>query len=166
MSKMKNKTILSLCGYTGNWSAPYKEDGYEVIQVDIKMGKDAILWPSDISSEPRFSREFSDISSYDIYGVIAQPVCTYFAGSGASHKRTDEQIKEGLSLVDACIRIAWAVRPHFFVMENPVGKLRRWIGPPLQIFHPWEYAGYLDNPTERERVIQREPAFGATLICQ
>ena len=33
------KTILSLFDYTGNWSEPYRQAGYNVIQQDLKHGK-------------------------------------------------------------------------------------------------------------------------------
>ena len=32
------KRILSLYDYSGNWSLPYREAGYEVVQVDLKRG--------------------------------------------------------------------------------------------------------------------------------
>lgn len=41
---MKRNIILSLFDYTGNWSRPYRENGYEVIQVDIQHGTDILTW--------------------------------------------------------------------------------------------------------------------------
>ena len=41
--------------------------------------------------------------------------------------------------MDACIRLAWVLKPEWFVLENPVGKLRRWIGPPAMSFQPNDY---------------------------
>lgn len=38
------KTILSLCDNSGVWSKPYKDAGYNVIQVDIQHGRDARLF--------------------------------------------------------------------------------------------------------------------------
>ena len=32
---MKNKIILDLCGGTGAWSKPYKEDGYNVRNITL-----------------------------------------------------------------------------------------------------------------------------------
>ena len=32
--------IVSVFDYSGRWSSPYKRDGYEVIQVDQKLGDD------------------------------------------------------------------------------------------------------------------------------
>lgn len=100
---------------------------------------DAILWPSKPSKKERFPIAFNDVSEYNIYGILAAPVCTYFSGSGAKHPRSDNQIKEGLALVDACIRIAWATKPKFWVLENPVGKLRKWLGEPRFSFQPYEF---------------------------
>ena len=36
-------TILSLCDFTGEWSRPYREAGYDVRQVDIKHDDDVRL---------------------------------------------------------------------------------------------------------------------------
>ena len=35
MRKMEKNIILSLFDLTGNWSKPYKDNGYEVIQITI-----------------------------------------------------------------------------------------------------------------------------------
>jgi hypothetical protein len=150
------KRILSLCDYTGNWPSHYKEAGYEVIQVDLKLGHDARLWPSNPSEAPRLSSQFADVLDLPpIHGIMAAPVCTCFAGSGARHPRSDDDIREALALVDACIRIAWVLKPQWWVMENPVGKLRKWIGPPRYGFNPYEFGGYL------EAGVRSHPAFPA-----
>lgn len=36
------KTILSLFDYSGHWSKPYKDAGYDVYQCDIKLGIDIL----------------------------------------------------------------------------------------------------------------------------
>jgi len=135
-----SKIILDLCGGTGSWSRPYLENGYDVRLVTLP-DNDARLFPSQPSKTPRLPSEFSDIAEYigNVYGVLAAPVCTYFSGSGAKHPRTDKQILEALSLVDACLRIINTVKPTFWALENPVGKLRKWIGPPRMSFHPCDY---------------------------
>lgn len=117
------KTILSLCDYTGNWPKYYKEAGYEVILIDIKYGQDVRLF----------------IPPKDIYGVLAAPPCTCFANSGARWKRTDAQMIDALSIVDACVRIATVCNPKFWALENPIGKLKRYLGPPQLYFDPCDY---------------------------
>lgn len=141
------KIILDLCGGTGGWSRPYLDAGYDVRLITLP-NDDARLWPSQPSETARLPKGFNDIADYigNVHGILAAPVCTYFSGSGACHPRTDEQILGGLSLVDACLRIIQTVKPKFWAMENPVGKLRKWIGPPKMNFHPCDYAGHLESP--------------------
>lgn len=38
------KLLLSLFDHSGNASRPYKENGWEVKQIDIKLGDDILLW--------------------------------------------------------------------------------------------------------------------------
>lgn len=138
--KGSRKKILSLCDSSGNWSRPYYEAGYTVYQVDLKLDEDTILWPSKVSNEARLPDEFANIeNSMPIYGILAAPLCTVFAGSGAKHPRLDWEIRAGLALVDACFRLAYVLKPVFFALENPVGKLGKWIGPPRLTFDPCDY---------------------------
>lgn len=141
----KDKVILDLCGGTGGWSKPYRDAGYTVYIVDPSehMMYDARLWPSTTAppgTEGRLPKHFLDLDAWgEIHGVLAAPVCTVFANSGARWPRTDADILQGLSLVDACIRIAWAVKPKWWALENPVGKLTKWLGPPRMSFNPCDY---------------------------
>lgn len=133
--------ILSLCDYSGIWPAPYKEAGYEVIQVDLKHGWDARLWPSPVSPEPRVSSELNDIRDYQgrIHGILAAPVCTVFSNAGSRIPRSDEALKSALALVDACVRLAWVLKPEWWALENPIGKVPKWLGAPVMRFHPCHY---------------------------
>lgn len=117
--------IISLCDYSGVWSQPYEEAGYDVRRVDLKDGRDARLY------EPPRQRE--------VRGVLAAPPCTVFAGSGARWPRTEEDMLASLEIVAACCRIVCATRPKWWVLENPVGSLYRWLGRPQMVFQPYEY---------------------------
>ncbi len=119
------KTILSLCDYTGIWSAPYKAAGYNVIQVDLEHGQDVRLV------------EYIG----QVHGVIAQPPCTQFASSGARWWKSKGQapLLEGLSVIDACLRFVAISRPVWWVLENPIGRLARYIGPPAFKFDPCDF---------------------------
>lgn len=142
----EHKTILDLCAGTGNWSKPYADAGYNVIKVEYKDGGDARLFPSEVSTWDRLPKDFEDIRNYEVHGVLAAPPCTVFAGSGARWARTDTEILEGLSVVDACLRIVYATNPVWWCLENPVGKLNKWIGNPVASFQPNEYG---DDYTKR-----------------
>ena len=127
------KLILSLCDHSERWPSFYKEAGYEVITIDIKRGDDVRLIYH--MGKP-------------VYGILAAPPCTAFAGSGAqywSSKDADGQTLEGLAVVDACLRAVAIYNPVFWALENPVGRLRRWLGPPRLIFNPCDYGGWGDE---------------------
>ncbi len=126
--------ILSLCDYTGIWSQPYRDAGYIVEQIDLQRGGQDI-------------RLFSPPSGR-IQGIIAQPPCTDFAGSGARwwEGKGEEALLEALSISDACLRFVALCSPQWWVMENPVGRLSRFYGEPVMTFNPSEFAGYADDP--------------------
>jgi hypothetical protein len=128
---LRPQTILSLCDFTGIWSQPYLDADYEVIRVDLEHGDDVRLLK--LPAKP-------------IHGIIAQPPCTVFAGSGNRWPRSNEQMAEGLSVVDACCRLILACRPAWWVLENPVGKLVHYLGPPRMTFNPNDYG---DDYTKR-----------------
>jgi len=119
--------ILDLCGGTGSWSKPYRDAGYDVRVIDpLADGADVRLF---------------EIPEYTVHGVLAAPPCTHFAGSGARWWRDkgEEALLDGLSVVDACLRVIWATSPKWWVLENPVGRLVHYLGKPKMYFDPWEY---------------------------
>lgn len=118
----RHKIILDLCGGTGAWSMPYREAGYDVRLVTLPEHDVRLYEPPE-----------------HIYGILAAPPCTHFSGSGAQYwkqKDVNGLTLEALSMVDACMRIILVTRPTFWCMENPVGRLRRWILAPVMIFNP------------------------------
>jgi hypothetical protein len=137
----EDRTILDLCAGGGAWSEPYAQAGYRVVRVEKADGGDVRLWPSKPSDHARLPREFDDIEEWigRVHGILAAPVCTVFSGSGACRRRTDDDIRDGLALADACLRLACVLRPKWWAMENPVGKLRKWIGPPVYSFDPCDF---------------------------
>ncbi len=127
------KTILSLCDFTGEWPRPYRENGYNIIQVDIKYGQDVIELASHPATLP------------PIHGVLAAPPCTHFTGSGArwwAGKDADGSTDELLKVAIACLDIIDFVKPEWWALENPIGRLPRLlprIGRPVFMFNPSDY---------------------------
>jgi len=128
------KVIYDLCGGTGAWSAPYAEAGYDVIIVDVVYDLDVRLL------EP---------PGRQVYGVLAAPPCTHLCIGGSRWWNTkgESALLEGLSTVDACLRFITATRPRFWALENPVGRLRRYLGSPSLIFNPCDYGDYHTKKT-------------------
>jgi len=145
--------ILSLCDFSGVWSAPYRAAGYTVLQVDLKLGGDARLFKK--LCEP-------------VHGILCAPVCTEFSAAGARHWAAKEAagnqgLLDGLALVDACLRIVAVHKPKWWVLENPVGRLKDYIGHHRCTFNPNEYAGYLDD-SELEAYTKRTCLWGDFVI--
>ena len=117
------KIILDLCGGTGAWSKPYKDNGYDVRLVTL---------PQDVRLY---------IPPKNIYGILAAPPCTHFASSGARwwKEKGITPLLDGLSIVDACLRIIFICSPKFWVLENPVGRLKTYLGKPVMYFDPCDY---------------------------
>ena len=124
--------VLDLCGGTGSWSKPYLEAGYDVRLVDMANGDDVRLM--------RFPH-------LPIHGVLAAPPCTVFSYARNRYMPTDGEILAGLSVADACLRIIAVTRPKWWALENPINKIRAWLGPPRLAFYQWEYGGEAHKPT-------------------
>lgn len=119
---VNQRIVLDLCGGTGSWSKPYVDAGYDVRLVDLPLDVRLMQLPV----EP-------------VHGILAAPPCTVFAASGARWPRTDDDMRGGLSVVDACLRLILVARPVWWALENPVGKLVRYLGKPTMYFDPCDY---------------------------
>lgn len=114
------RTILHLCADTGSDSKPYRDAGYEVILVGSKIGVENYHPPKDV------------------YGIIANPVCTEFSIARGFHKAGNYE--KGLFLVRECQRIIAECDPVFWVIENPAsGRLKEFLGEPTMTYEPWHF---------------------------
>lgn len=119
--------IYSLCDYSGEWPKPYLDAGCEVRCIDIKRGYDVFLL------EP---------PERHVFAVLAAPVCTDFSVSGAQYwpqKDADGRTRESLALVHACLSFIFRAKPDIWALENPVGRLKCWLGEPQMYFDPCDY---------------------------
>jgi hypothetical protein len=119
---MENEWVIDACAGSGAWSKPYKDEGYNV-------------WPITLPEDIRLVH-YRDIK---VRGILAAPPCTVFASSGARWPRSDQDYIDALSVVDACLRLVTIYQPDWWALENPIGKLKRWLGPPKMYFNPCDY---------------------------
>lgn len=142
--KNRQKIILDLCGGTGAWSEPYRDNGYDVRLVTLPDQDVRTYQPPD-----------------NVYGILAAPPCTMFSLARTRAKRPRD-FKEGMETVEACLKIIWAVRCRqllkFWALENPRGFLRQFLGKPAFIYEQWQFGdkgikytdlwGYFNNPVK------------------
>jgi hypothetical protein len=124
-----NKIILDLCGGTGAWSNPYRIAGYQVYNITL----------------PKHDLTKEDILQYCTglkpYGILCAIDCTIWANSGARwfKDRKPEEVFYHAKLLVHCLRIIYESNPVFWCIENPVGKMREFLGKPRLIFDPCEF---------------------------
>lgn len=90
------KTILSLFDYTGAWSQPYVDAGYDVIRIDYQLEGIDI---HDFSVE--YIAEELELPPF-VHGILAAVPCTEFAVSGArwfKQKDADGRTEKALDLL-------------------------------------------------------------------
>lgn len=129
------RTILSLFDYSGAWSLPYAEAGANVVKIDIKLGMDVMNL-----SETWLAENVLDVYG-PVGGILAAPPCTDFAVSGAQYwpaKDKSGQTRKSLELVRQVLRLVEYLRPDWWAMENPVGRLNTLL-PDLKQYGPWYF---------------------------
>jgi len=122
--RRNERIILDLCGGTGAWSRPYAQAGYDVRLVTLPEHDVRLYVPPQ-----------------NVHGVLAAPPCTHLAASGARwwQQKGEGALLEALAVVDACLRIITVTRPDWWCLENPIGRLRRYLGRPVHYCDPCDY---------------------------
>ena len=137
---MNGKVILDLCGGTGAWSKPYKDAGYDVRVITL----------------PEY-----DVRNYippeNVYGILAAPPCTMFS-LARTRAKTKRDFEGGMIIVKACLHIIWECRYKpkyrkdgalkFWVLENPMGFLRQFLGYPVMTFDPCDFGACYTKKTD------------------
>jgi len=124
------KNILSLFDYSGIWSQPYRNAGYKITQIDIKLGSNILDYNYTLNN---------------VYGILAAPPCTDFSLAGSRYfkeKDADGRTAKSLELVYKTLEIIEYYQPHFWVVENPmsrIGKLVPQLGSIKYKFHPYHH---------------------------
>jgi len=174
-----NKLILDLCGGTGSWSRPYKEAGYQVINVTLP---DYDITKTQFDNE-RGLIEFGSpdgetldrVPIKDVYSILAAPPCTMFSDARTNAK-TPRDLRGGMKIVEACLKVIRECQYYissdqskisplkFWALENPwYGRLKWFLGKPIFVFDPWEFGdaykkrtalwGYFNEPIKTHTTI-------------
>ena len=139
----KKKVILDLCGGTGSWSLPYKEAGYQVINVTLPK--------YDVTDWLRYDDITGPVLSGEVYGILSAPPCPMFSFARTNAKKPRD-LRGGFDIVHSCLSIIWNAqyrpvnntakytRLKFWALENPYyGLLRNFLGKPVFDFNPYDF---------------------------
>jgi len=140
--ELPHDAVVFLCDRSGIAARPFVEAGIPCVCVDASSASET--FPPGVA----FVR--ADVRCVGFvgrpWGVVAFPPCTHLAGVGAGAwaRKGEGPLLEGLSVADACLRLAR--RAVWSAVENPVGRLSHFWGPPDHVFSPHDYGRYLSPP--------------------
>lgn len=144
---------MDLFAGLGGFSAAFADaDGWDVVTVDIEE-----RFSPDIQADVMDLRP-SDLPDADV--VLASPPCVDFSVACIVDKwEYDErqrpkhlprmpQIVESVAVVFRTLWLAYELSPTYWLMENPQGMLRKWIGEPVAQVHYCQYGSDFNKPTD------------------
>ena len=161
------KIILDLCGGTGAWSKPYRDNGYKVhnitlpyydiLKTEFKRDSDMIIQGGEFGP--------IEFDCSQIYGILAAPPCKVFSIAAWKIPVAEKDFRTGMKIVRTCVDIIWECQCNggqlkFWALENPRGHLRKFMGHPRFYFQGWQFGeinlryatkrtdiwGYFKNP--------------------
>jgi hypothetical protein len=114
--------VLDLFSGLGGWSEPFRERGHDVVTIDIEER----FKPSIVADVLTLN---DDLGSFDI--ICASPPCEKFSVLALGHHWLPGYVPKhegtllAMELVRKTVRIIEAMEPAFWVIENPMGMLRK-----------------------------------------
>lgn len=148
--------VIDLFSGLGGWSAAFRDRGHDVFTVDIeeRFKPDLVadmynVRPCDLPENPTV--------------ILASPPCNRFSvmtigksweAIGAERHPRNEATVMGVGLVAKTLQLIRAIDPPYWVLENPLGMLRKIAGPPriTTYFCAWDPGG-VKKPTDLWGVI-------------
>lgn len=136
--------VLDLFTGLGGFSEAFRDRGHEVVTLDIEQEFKPLVCADirkvEFPSLPPLDRGF------DV--VLASPPCEMFSLARAWHGWPPEKVAEALGVVAATFKLIAQIRPRYWVVENPRGFLRKYIGRPKETIFLCSYGLEFKKPTD------------------
>jgi len=144
MSREK-KTVLDLCSGLGGFSQPFIDVGWDVVRIDNNPKfKDV---PNTFIGDIRdLDFVYSLVRGKQLLLIVASPPCERF--SIANRMFPKKGIREALDIIGSIYEIIAELRPRYWIVENPRGRLRWFLGKPNSTIHLSDYGGKYMKPTD------------------
>lgn len=145
---MRRLNILSICTEFGSEVQAFKDRGHNVTTLGIV-------------GDVEIKNDIRDVHFYHANGyfdfISAHPPCTEFSKANWRLGKCKDR-KPDMSIVEACFRIVKQCNPNYWLIENPQGCLRHFIGRPQYCIRYGDYGHYCQKPTDLWGVL---PWFGS-----
>lgn len=133
------KLCVDLCSGLGGFSQAFKESqGWEVVAVDIER-----KFKPTVCADVRFL-PLRDNLEPDV--LLASPPCERF--SIACHTWPKVGLMKAMELVGACFEAVARLKPKEWMIENPMGRLRWFLGTPKQTIRLCDYGAPYQKKTD------------------
>ena len=145
---MKKLKVFSGCTEYGSEVQAFKDRGHDVITLGIEGDV-------DIKQDIRDVHFYHANGYYDF--MTFHPPCTEFSKANWRAGKCKDRTPD-MSIVEACFRIVQEAKPTYWMIENPQGCLRHFIGRPQYCIRYGDYGHYSQKPTDLWGVL---PWFGS-----
>lgn len=121
-----DRLCIDLCSGLGGFSRAFKDAGWEVVTVDINPKFNPTVIADLTSIDWRQFKK--DYIGNRHFVLLASPPCERF--SVACHTWPREGIKKAMEIIGACFEAVAILKPDYWVIENPKGRARWFLGSP------------------------------------
>jgi hypothetical protein len=129
--------VLDLCTQFASETKAFKDRGHEIVTLGIE---------GDVNIKCDVRQYFPSIDDkYDF--IIAHPPCTEFSKANWRLGKYKDR-KPDTSIFDACFRIINTLKPIYWMIENPQGAARHFIGKPTITIKYGDYGHYCMKQTD------------------
>lgn len=122
--------VLDLFAGLGGWSQAFRARGHRVTTLDIEPAFQPTVCVDILAVTPQ---QLGGADAFDV--VLASPPCTGFSVASIGHHWTKtrdhnhvpktQEARQAVSIVQATLSLIAALRPRYWFLENPRGKLRK-----------------------------------------
>lgn len=147
---MEPMTVIDLFSGLGGFSQAFKDRGHDVITVDVDERFNPDICEDIMAIDVNLFQDSPEV-------LLASPPCEKFSVAAISHNWEAigaERCPRNVDTVMALGYVAktlWLVEqldPHYWVMENPMGMLRKVVGPPTRHTYFASWGDRAKKPTD------------------
>jgi len=146
---MSDYNVLDLFSGLGGFSAAFEDsDRWDVTTVDIEAE-----FNPDIRADVFDLRPSDFDTDFDV--VLASPPCTQFSRAGnhdnwdhENHVPTSAESKDAVGLIYHTLGLIKSQSPAYWFLENPLGRLRWFLGKPTGAVSYCQYGKDYMKPTD------------------
>ena len=139
------KLCIDLCSGLGGFSQAFIDAGWDVVRVDNESKFNPTVC-ADITEIDWNEFRISVLGGRTPDLLLASPPCERFSIACRTWPKVG--IKKAMQIVGACFEAVGVLRPSYWMIENPMGRLRWFLGKPGQTLRLVDYGAPYEKKTD------------------